>query len=397
MGTIIDSMEDGRDRIVLAWPSRPDNGFVAAALALREARATSRLPHGTLALWPWRSGATYGSRRVLVNAEDICQTARLKASAELHEAASARLAHKALCLVELRLQDLLPSRAEHAKLQSEALPVHHPTLLETTAVFVPTESRSAAVYVPNPDQILKRVRRHTTLGTIPGHVGDVGDPLVTPFAIMGLNPTDQAQLTRCLDYERFVTHSLDAVIVDLTRSGWQALAPDWQRQLLALLIALDTGNLPRRPPIVILCEDAFTMRAADLVVRRHSEEAKSKRRLLKHGALLLNAGILEASGIPEAPELLPVSFAADIKDASLAPLRDRLISLSRRLREAGQVNAAITVGKGLHALSTFASLPLGIKEARENASILFEGDGHEAPFFPSAALQPMVEVARCCS
>src|SRR5262249_30848706 len=158
---------------VLAWPSRPDNGFVSAALALREARATSRLPHGTLALWPWRSGATYAARKVLVNAEDICQTARLKALDELREMASARLAHGALCLVELRFQDLLPSRAEYAKLQSEALPVHHPTLLETTAVFVPTESRSAAVYVPNPDQILKRVRRHTTLDTIPGHVGDV--------------------------------------------------------------------------------------------------------------------------------------------------------------------------------------------------------------------------------
>jgi hypothetical protein len=56
VGAIINSMEDGRDRVVLAWPSRPDNGFVAAALALREARATSRLPHGTLAVSVYRGG-----------------------------------------------------------------------------------------------------------------------------------------------------------------------------------------------------------------------------------------------------------------------------------------------------------------------------------------------------
>lgn len=81
-------------------------------------------------------------------------------------------------------------------------------MLEPTAVFVPTESQSAPVYGPNPNQVLRWVRRHTMLGTIPGHVADVGDPHVTPFAVMGLNPTDRAELTRCLDYERFVTHGL---------------------------------------------------------------------------------------------------------------------------------------------------------------------------------------------
>jgi hypothetical protein len=83
VGAIIASTRDGRDRVDLAWPSRPDNGFVAAALALREARSTSRLAHGTLALWPWRSGAAYAARSILVNADDIYQTARQKAFAEL--------------------------------------------------------------------------------------------------------------------------------------------------------------------------------------------------------------------------------------------------------------------------------------------------------------------------
>jgi hypothetical protein len=392
-------MEDGRDRIVLAWPSRPDNGFVAAALALREARATGRFNHGTLALWPWRSGSTHAARSILVNTEDILQTAQRDASVlEVRDHAvnsHAKLACAALCLVELRLRDLLASRGDQAKPRSKDLAAYNPTLLETTAVFAPSEIESELVYAPGADQVLKRVRRHKKLATTSDRIAEVGDPLVTPFAIMGLNPTDRAELSRCLHYERFVTHGLDVVIIDLTR---RALAPEWQRQLLSLLIALDVGDLPRRPPIVILCEDAFTMRGADLVVRKHAGGTRSGRRLLKHGALLLNAGILEAPGKPKIPEMLPVSFVADIKDASLAPLRGRLIGLSRRLREAGQVNAAITVGKGLHVLSTFASLPLGIREAKENASILFEGDGREevtarSSFFPTAALQPIAEIA----
>ena len=54
IGAILDAVSDGRDRIILAWPSRPDNGFVAAALALREARATGRL---CTLHWPCGHGA----------------------------------------------------------------------------------------------------------------------------------------------------------------------------------------------------------------------------------------------------------------------------------------------------------------------------------------------------
>ena len=402
VGAIIDSIEDGHDRVVLAWPSRPDNGFVAAALALREACATSRLTHGTLAIWPWRSGATYAARSILVNAEDIYQAARLKVSTEFSNQAAktqAQMAHKALCLVEVRLKDLLPSRADQTAPQSRASPAHQPTLLETTVVFVPTEIQSAPAYIPNPGQVLRRVRRHMKLDTIPGHVADVGNPLVTPFALMGLNATDRGELARCLDYERFVTHGLDVVIVDLTRTALRALTPDWQLQLGALLTALDSRDLARRPSIVILCEDVFAMHRANLTVRKHAEQTRSGQRiLLKHGALLLDAGLLEAPGPPKFPELLPVTFVADVKDASLVSLRDRFNSLSRCLREAGQTNAAIAVRKGLNALSRFASLPLGIKEAKDNASVLFDGDGREevaarSSFFLSSALQPMAEIA----
>lgn len=401
VGAIIDSMEDGRDRIVLAWPSRPDNGFVAAALSLREARATGRLTHGTLALWPWRSGSVHAARSVLVNAEDIFQTAQRNLFVlQLRGKAvnpQAKLASDALCLVELRLKDLLASQAKQTETQSGVLATH-PTLLETTAVFAPSEIESEFAYVPDADQVLKRVRRHKKLATPSDRIAELGDPLITPFALMGLKPAERGNLERCLAYKRFAIHGLDAVVVDLTRTALRALAPDWQGPLLALLIALDIGNLSRRPPIVILCEDPFTMRAADLVVRKHSEGARSRRRLLKQGALLLGTGSLEDPGTPSVPELPPIAFVADVKDASLAPLRERFIGLSRRLREAGQGDAAIAVTRGLHALSKFASLPLGLKEARENASVLFDGDGREevaarSKFFPTFELQPLAEIA----
>lgn len=138
------------------------------------------------------------------------------------------------------------------------------------------------------------------------------------------------------------------------------------------------------------------MRRAELAIQGHAQKAQ-RRRPLKLGALLLRAGILEAPGTYTVQTLPPVAFSADIKDASLAPLRDRLISLSRDMREAGQANSAAIVGKAIHILSTFASLPFGISEARQAASILFDGDGRNevearTSFFPTSALQQMAEV-----
>jgi hypothetical protein len=240
------------------------------------------------------------------------------------------------------------------------------------------------------------VRRHTKLDKNLDHITKVGDPLVTPFALMGLRALHRSELANYLDYARFIHYGLDAVVVDLTLTTRVALASDWQHQLEALLSALDAAPLPRRPPIVVLCEEAFIMRRADLVLRKHAKEAKTGRaRPLKHGAVLLQAGLLQTSDT--IPELPPVQFTADVKDASLAPLRDRLIGLMRRLREAGHTNAATAVGKVLHALSSFASLPIGITEARSVAGILFDGDGREevearSPFFPTSALQPMAEI-----
>ena len=83
---ILDSVEDGNDRVILAWPGRPGNGFAAAAIALREARATGRLADATLALWPWRNGATWSARSILVHPEDIAQIGARAADEIMHGA-----------------------------------------------------------------------------------------------------------------------------------------------------------------------------------------------------------------------------------------------------------------------------------------------------------------------
>src|SRR5262245_27302917 len=102
---ILDSISDRRDRLILAWPARPDNGFVAASIALRELRSKRSSSGVTLALWPWRSGATHAARSILVHPDDILRPAR----ADLLNANALRPPHRALALVEIRLNDLLPS------------------------------------------------------------------------------------------------------------------------------------------------------------------------------------------------------------------------------------------------------------------------------------------------
>jgi hypothetical protein len=111
----------------------------------------------------------------------------------------------------------------------------------------------------------------------------------------------------------------------------------------------------------------------------------------------LEAGILEVPGGSMIPDLSPVTFDADIKDAGLSPVRDRMIKTIRTLREIGHAREATAVGSALRALSGFASLPIGLAEARSIATILFDGDGREeiairSSFFSSSALQPMANI-----
>ncbi|MEP5871530.1 MAG: hypothetical protein ABJ258_00480, partial [Marinomonas sp.] len=186
LNAILDAVEDGDDRAILAWPMRPGGGFAVAAVALREARASGRLAYATLALWPWRSGATWGARSILVHPGDIATTAARIVDEIQHGAAWAKsgLAQESLCLLEMRLRDLLTKPDSSTKgggASASALVVRNPTLLETTAVFVPVTTGQAAAYASDGAQVLRRVRDHTHMGDrdadLAQHVDAIGNPL----------------------------------------------------------------------------------------------------------------------------------------------------------------------------------------------------------------------------
>jgi hypothetical protein len=404
---ITSAMADRSDRVVLGWPSRPDNGFVTAAIALREARTAS--DHGTVGLWPWRSAATHAARSIFVHPEDISRSASRRASSAIEHpgrrtAARVQLAYESLCLVELRLNDLVRFSARRTEssgitsvTEGDGSVARLPTLLETTSVFPPNESTAASAYRADPDQVLKRVRRYTTLETIPDHVGRIGDPLLAPFALMGLSSA-RRDLERCLAHDRLNRHGLDVVVIDLTRMARMTLSADWRRDFQTLLEAIDLAALPRRPAVVVLCEDGFVMQGAAAGLRRHAGATpKGRQPAFRCGAIVLRNGVLEKPGAATVAELSPLRCDADVKDASLRPVRDRIISLARRLREVGHARPAIAVGSTLRVLSSFASLPLGVSEAKSTAQVLFNGDGHDdvkarSHFFPSWRLQRLAEV-----
>lgn len=383
LNALLDAVEDGEDRAILAWPMRPGGGFVAAAVALREARASGRLAYATLALWPWRSGATWAARSILVHPGDIA-TAATRTVDEIQRGAiwaRSALAQESLCLLEMRLRDLMPkspSPAGGSSANPSTLVVRNPTLLETTAVFAPALAGRSTAYARDGAQVLRRVRDHTHMGDrdadLAVHVDAIGDPLKTPFGVFGL-PADAKPetLARCLSFSRFKNFALDLVILDLTQAGRKDLPDDWEPRLASLLQALAT--VPgRRPPVVVLTEDAFALRRAVRALRSHSAASRPSRKPpLEIGAYLPEPGIF---GPPcsLATTLKPITFEADIKDASLAGLRDNLITLGRNYRQAGEPAAAASVSTALAFLRRTASLPIGLREARDVADILHDGD-----------------------
>ena len=122
-------------------------------LAMREARASGRLAYATLALWPWRSGATWAARSVLVHPADVAQAAA-RAADEMHKGAAwaqPDLAHNSLNLLEMRLRDLTAAGGTASNGATTGRPniiVHSPTLLETTSVFAPSEAREPQPTLP---------------------------------------------------------------------------------------------------------------------------------------------------------------------------------------------------------------------------------------------------------
>ncbi|MEW6453895.1 MAG: multiubiquitin domain-containing protein [Pseudomonadota bacterium] len=393
---VFEGVRDGHDRIVMTWPEPPGGGFVGACLALREARGTGRLAHATFGYWPWRDGATWAARLVLVNPSDIAAAARASIN-DTHATEWQRsdLAHGSLDMIEIRLRDLdQQMTASPGRLRSGAsIVVRSPTLLETTLVFAPAASRAAPAYGPLPEQILRRVRRHTFLGERNAGLGDrfdrVGDPITTPFALLGLPPAKRAEeLIRYIQSERARVFGIDVVIADLTRPGRSDLPDQWEPRLEALLKSLDEAT-GRRPATLILTEDSFTFRRATRVMKTIAATRRPKGRVYETGAYLHHRGLLgPTANLPS--EMPPISFQADIKDASLAPLRDRLVVLGRALREDANAGASV-VSRTLAFLRRAASLPIGLSEARQITDILYDADDEvdsniQAMFRPKMAL-----------
>jgi hypothetical protein len=399
---LLASIADGKDRVLLGWPERPGNGFTLAALTLREARSSGRLASATLGIWPWRPGLMRAARSALVHPEDVAETAR-HALTEIEAGAAWAhdgLGHRSLGMIELRLKDLAlqnaPARVARGRQRLNIL-VRSPTLVETTAVFPPGRNGFAA----DAEQVLKRVRNHTHLGdkgaSIPHTRAEVGSPASTPFALLGI-PAERiaARLSKVLACERCVQHGLDAVVVDLTRQSRAELGDQWEQRLAILLEALDTVS-GRRPPVVAICEDPFAFRGAARALRSHAARLRPRRPApMEVGFYLAEPGLLgRASVLPE--RLRDVSFTADIKDASLVAIREKLVALGRRLRDGGDGAGARGVSRALAFLRRVASLPLGLEEARLTADTLFDADdevdaGVRAMFRPRMALGQLAEL-----
>ncbi len=405
--TIFGAIEDGTDRAILAWPARPGSGFSVAAVAMREARASGRLAHATFAFWPWRNGATWAARSVLVHPGDVAQAA-VRAANELRLGAAwaqADPAQNSLNLLELRLRDLTTtdrSANDEVITTRSNIVVRSPTLLETTSVFAPSEGSRLPAYSPDGDQVLRRVRDYTHIGDrnagLEDHIAAVGDPFKTPFAIFGLPALTKLELlVRCLKFSRLVTKSLDALIVDVTRTGRSELPDDWEGRFAIMLQALEHVS-GRRPPVVVISEDAFALRKAVRTLRTINATLRPVRRApLEVGAYLQEPGLFGPAGTFPV-EVAPIAFEADIKDASLAIVRNDLLALGRRFKQIGHAAAADAVSGALAFVRRSASLPIGLREARQNADILHDGEDEvdtsvRALFRPKMALGPLAAAA----
>ncbi|WP_211098530.1 hypothetical protein [Nitrospirillum viridazoti] len=315
------------------------------------------------------------------------------------------LAHDSLCLLEMRLRDLttmgVPLNEQAVATRSNVI-VRSPTLLESTSVFAPVGGPRGPAYVADGEQVLRRVRDYTHIGDknagIEGHIAAVGDPTKTPFAIFGLPAATKLEpLLRCLKFSRFVAKSLDTLIVDVTRTGRSELPDDWEGRFITVLQSLE--HVPgRRPPVVVLSDDAFTLRKAVRALRTVNAGLRPLRRApLEVGAYLQEPGLFGLASVFPV-DVAPIAFEADIKDAALATVRNDLLALGRNFRNVGQAVAADAVSRALAFVRRSASLPVGVREAREIADILHDGDDEvdlsvRALFRPNMALGPLAAAA----
>jgi hypothetical protein len=397
-GPILDAIEDGGDRLVLGWPNSPAGAFIATALGMKHARATGRLAYASVAIWPWRNGATWTARSILLNPADIAKCAAFYANQLFGSPAWTQpsLAHESLGLIEMRLKDLA---AEHSE-ESRRVVVRSPTLFETSAVFPP--QKDAPYYLPAPEQVLRRVRDHTKMklggAELPEHVAAISDPNRTPYAIFGLPVVRQsAQLQPFLQHSRMTSLGLDAIVVDLTRTGRSDLIEDWQKPFETFVGAVPFAP-GRRPPLIVLTDDVYIWNKAGRLLRaRGALQRPQWKRHTELGALLLESGLLgHRTTLPS--NLPPLCIYADIKDASLAPLRRDALRLGEELKAMGATSLAEGVSEALALLRRVAGSPLGLNEAAGVIDILYSGEDElharaRALFRPKMALARLAAAA----
>lgn len=372
------SVHDRRDRIVLAWPGRPDNGFVAAALYLLEGRARGWHGHATLAVWPWRPGITWSARSIFVEPPTLVACARAAAEDLMSGAGWTKAAadHNALNLVHLRLRDL--GQAGAAEPSPAGYRVRRPTLLELTSVFPPRDMDARAPYqTDGAPQILQRVRAHTRIKQMgqsgEEHLRALSDPGRAPLAIFGLPVVKEGALKRYLAFERFPRLGLDVVVADLTRTSLGDMGDNWPTALGNLLRAVRSMAAPR-PAVIVLAEDVFVMRKAEAVLRDVAQEARVQgKAYLAEGLLLRHPGFLAAPRGPAA-KASAVAFRADIKDGALLRLRDDILGAARDLVQAGAEEAAAALRSALSFVRLIANLPVGYAEAKAAIDILHGTD-----------------------
>lgn len=394
---ILQGAQDRLDRAVLSWPKRCCDGAVAAALALREARARGQMTHMTLAMWPWRSasGTSHGSmaptRSVFIEPRSIVATGQTYAdllnSGPRPAWLKDGLAHDEAAMLELRLRSL-----------SDFDPDRLPTLRELTLAFDPQNGSYAA----NSAQILRRVLHLTEAGAraaakrldLSKFVGKLGCPLSTPFAIFGLPPGRPAEMRPLLSYSRFMAHGLDAILLNLHESALSPLADQWEGGMRNLLEALPTGN--DRPPLIAFSDSPRILKAAEAMI---VEANRSLRRVHPRRSGIFcpeHAPIGPAAPVPRGS--FP-TVDADIKDAELTSLRRLCLAVSQQFRDAGARAAARAARDALRALHQAASMPLGLNEMEEAARLVWEGDTAEETaiigrFIPRQSLAAMEHAAR---
>ena len=392
-----ETARDQRDRSLLVWPCRPDNGFVAAALHLLEGRVRGLHAAQAVGLWPWRNGITHASRSILVQPEGLVRYARAAAQDRADGAAwtKSKFGEDSHEMALLRLDDL---RKEQGTDKS-GVTVRLPSLFELTSVFEPGSGH--ACYLADHAHVLQRVRHHTQMGQRGGlttrHVHGLGDPSLAPLAVFGLPAHDAKRLSQCLAYERFAGHRLDLVVADLTHTALSSVGERWPDAFARLLAALERlGTV--RPGVVVLAEDAFVHRRVEGMLRDATYSSRPRRSPPEtRGVMLSTQGFLGPTAPCDA-SYPAMEVRADLKDARLLSLRNEVLGAARQLEEAEDRDGAAALRTGLSFVRATATMPIALSAARAIVETMHgtEDDADRSArrkFYPATALQPMADAA----